>query len=587
MTDIYLLEYLSVLWRRKGLFLTVFLVVFLSSAFFALSWDNYKASATVEVAPPAISTDVVDITNQGNRTAQAMADLQISRLKHKVLSTNSLAEIITRLDLYPDKRKSIPIAYIAAEMKKNISLELLSTSLANPASAQKASALQLSAIAFTISFKYSDPYLAQQTVNELVSRFLDEDIQERKNVARKTSEFLKGQIDVLAQSLAEQEERIAEFRAAHGNVQPDALAFNQQASIATSARFHAIESEIVSNMGRIGALRAQLAQTDPYTRISENGEVLTTPYMQLKLLRSQYATLSARYGSEHPDVVRVIRQINALERELDPSSERAGLKAKTSNIEAQLIRLRDTYGESHPDIRSLKTQKSRLEGQLSSITADNINPEAVKKDADNPVYLQILAEIEAAEKKQEALTIQKEAIRKQQEQYISAITENPEAEKKMAALARDYDNSILLYKELKAKKLAADISQTIELGRIGQRLTMIDAPELPLGTSPPRKIFLAAGFILAVMSATCCVVLYQILSRRVMGPYHLESLVGVAPLVTIPRIWTLEEKLRFASSLTKIFYGSAIALIVFIAIFFTFVTPLDIFWVELMRRIGP
>ncbi|MFP4386456.1 MAG: hypothetical protein ACLFRA_04510, partial [Alphaproteobacteria bacterium] len=81
--------------------------------------------------------------------------------------------------------------------------------------------------------------------------------------------------------------------------------------------------------------------------------------------------------------------------------------------------------------------------------------------------------------------------------------------------------------------------------------------------------------------------IYQILSRRVMGPYHLESLVGVAPLVTIPRIWTLEEKLRFASSLTKIFYGSAIALIVSIAIFFTFVTPLDIFWVELMRRIGP
>lgn len=592
MTEINILEYALVLWRRRRLFFIVFSLVFLSSAIFALNWKNYKASASVEVAPPEISTDVVEISESGNNAVAAMADLQISRLKQKVLSTNSLAEIITRLDLYPEQRKRVPIAYIAEGMRENIHLELLSTSLANPASAQKASALQLSAIAFTISFKYSNPYLAQQTVNALVSRFLDEDIKERRNMAKNTSEFLQSQMDVLSKSLAEQEEKIAIFRAENGNVRADSLAFNQQASIATSARMHSIQSEIMSNMGLLGTLRAQLTQTDPYIRISENGELLTTPSVQLKMLRSQYATLTAKYGSQHPDVVKVLRQIKAMEENLDPASETAGLRTEIADIEAKLEKMQDTYGANHPDIVSLKRQKSELNQQLASLEKSSAGKNggnssaSIKSDADNPAYLQILAQIEAAEKKQEALKIQKEEINKQQEEYSYAITENPEAERELALLARDYDNSTALYRELKARKLAADISETIEQGRIGQRLSVINAPELPLRTSPSRKIFILAGFVFAMMCAMGSVFLHQIISSRIMGPHHLESLVGVAPLVTIPRILTLEESIKARRLFKSSVFIALIAFIVLIISFFMFVIPADVFMIMVMQRLG-
>jgi uncharacterized protein involved in exopolysaccharide biosynthesis len=591
MTEINILEYALVLWRRRRLFFAVFFIVFFAFAFFALNWKNYKAFATVEVAPPEISTDAIEIS-EPNNTVAAMADLQISRLKQKVLSTNSLAEIITRLDLYPEQRKRIPIAYIAEGMRENIGLNLLSTSLANPASAQKASALQLSAIAFTISFKYSNPYLAQQTVNALVSRFLDEDIKERKNTAKKTSLFLQSQMDVLSKSLAEQEEKVAIFRAANGNIRPDSLAFNQQASIAMSARMHSIQSEIMSNMGLLGTLRDQLTQTDPYIRISENGEFLTTPSVQLKMLRSQYATLIAKYGSEHPDVVKVLRQINSMEENLNPASETAGLKSEIADIQANLEKMQDTYGANHPDIVSLKRQKSELKQQLVSLEKSSKeknggnNSSSIKSDADNPAYLQILAQIEAAEKKQEALKTQKEEIKKQQEEYAYAITENPEAERELALLARDYDNSIALYRELKARKLASDISETIEQGRIGQRLTVINAPELPLKTSPSRKIFILAGFVFAVMCATGSVFLHQIISRRVMGPHHLENIIGVAPLVTIPRIWTLEESIRAKRLFKGALFIALIASIVLVVLFFVFVMPTDVFMAIVMQRLG-
>lgn len=584
MTEIYPLEYMSVLWRQKRLFLAVFFLVFALCIIFVFNWKNYKAVATVQVAPPEISTEIVKAGLSGKEKVEVLADLQISRLKQKVLSTKSLAEIITQLNLYPEQRKAIPIAYVAQLMRKKVRIQLLSTSLANPASARKASALQLSAIAFIIGFEYKTPYLAQQTVKVLVSRFLDEDIKERRSTARKTSDFLQGQIDMLKKSLSLQEEKIAEFRAKNGDIRPDALAFNQQASIETASRLHAIQSEIMSNMGLIGTLRSQLAKTDPYIRVSEDGRLLTTPYLQLKMLKSRYASLTAKYGAQHPDVIKVSRQINAMKRNIDPSSLISGLKAESEDIQAELGKLQNIYSEDHPDVLSLNKKKASLEKQLTVLEKSYVNNnkkknsfiENIKSDADNPAYLQILTQIEAAEKKQEALKYQREEIKKRQEEYMAAIANNPEAEKKLAALSRDYDNSIALYRELGAKKLAADISKTIEQGSIGQRLTIINSPELPRKTSPSRIMFIFVGFFIALICAIGSVVMYQILGRNVMGANHLETLIGVAPLATVPYIRSIEEKQKLKNFYLRIMLVASIGMMAMLIMFLFYIMPLDI-----------
>jgi len=206
------LEYISVLRRKKFIFAAVFSVLFLISFFYALNWSKYKAFATVEVARPEISLEALETSGSVTQSVEALADLKISRLKQTVFSTASLAEIIAKLDLYSEARQGTPIAYIAQGMRNKINVSLVSTSLANPASAQKASALQLSAIAFVISFEYNEPLKAQKTVNELVTRFLDQDLKERRKTAQATSEFLQGQIDMLEESLQEQEKKIADFR---------------------------------------------------------------------------------------------------------------------------------------------------------------------------------------------------------------------------------------------------------------------------------------------------------------------------------------------------------------------------------------
>ncbi len=590
MTAFYPLEYLSVLKRRKTVFFSVFGVIFLAAFIFALKWSRYEASAMVEVARPEISMDAVETQDDRVQSAEAMADLEISRLKQKVLSTSSLAEIIAKLDLYPGARKNTPIAYIAEGMRKKIDIRLVSTSLANPASAQKASALQLSAIAFVLSFEYSNPLLAQKTVNELVSRFLDEDLKERRETAQKTTEFLEGQIDILSQALEEQEQKIAEFRVKNGNIRPDALAFNQQASITTTSRLLSIESDIISNLGRIGALRSQLAQTEPYSRVvSDDGAVLTTPAIQLRALKSQYAELTAKYGPDHPDVIKISRQISAMEKDVRPSGRGAGvsarLKAKIEDVKAKLDVAKKTYGEEHPDYLSLKKQLESLQAQVKNAGSSG-GGLSVKTDADNPAYLQIVAQLDSAQTQQEALEKQRDEIKAQQDDYQKAIAANPEVEQKMAALARDYDNMMVMYRELKAKKLAADMNQTIEEGHVGRRLAVIDPPELPLKTQPSRSLILGVGFFLAVFAGLGSVLVLQILSQSIVGPHHLESLTGVAPLVTIPRLRTLDERVEIRKFIFGVLLVAPVVIVVLSLIWLLTLMPFDVLVAAMGRKIG-
>ena len=589
MTAMNPLEYISVIRRRIIPFLAVSGTLFVISLIFAINWSKYKAYATVEVARPEISMEALENSNGSAPSASDLADLQISRLRQSVLSTSSLAEIIAKLDLYPKAREKTPIAYIAQDMSKKINLKLVSTSLANPASAQKATAMQLSAIAFVLSFEYSDPLKAQKTVNELVTRFLDADLKERRKTAQKTSEFLQGQIDILTQSLEEQEKKIAEFRAKNGNIRADALAFNQQASITTTSRLLSIESEIVSSLGLIGALRAQLAQTDPYSLIvAESGETLTTPAIQLRALKSKYATLKSKYGSKHPDLLKTARQIKALEKEVDGEYEdpSAQIKAKIYDLEAQIKTTENAYGKDHPDLKQLVSQLEKLKAELQKNEGGAYSKIDIKEDADNPAYLQIVAQLQAAEKQQEALIKQRDEIKKQQENYQSAIEANPVSEQHLASLTRDYDNMMLLYRELTARKLAADMSKTIEEGHSGHRLAVINPPELPRGTSPSRKLILLAGMIFSAMAGLGTVLGLQILSQKVIGPKHLESILGVPPMITIPAFKSYDEKIEFAHLAKKALIAAPIVLVVILIIFFTFIMPFDVFEAVVSRKVG-
>lgn len=548
MDEFTLSDALAILNRWKRIFLITALTIAVLTTSFALRWSNYRSVATVQIERPDVSANVAVLQYASTSdVSQALADQRISEIQQKVTSTASLIEIITKLNLYADLRRNTPVADIADAMRKRIKVDLISTMLANPASASKISANDLSAIAFNISFDYSEPLATQQVVDELTSRFLDEDLKDMRKKSEQTSEFLQTQIEQLEKSMSEQEAKIAERQKTYGTNRPEALLFNQQTLANLTMSLNGIESQITASEGAQGNLRAQLAAIDPYSRLIADGQILTSPSTQLKALQSQYATLTAQYAHDHPDVVKLRNQIASLKEQTGLKSRKLdnNLKAQILDAKTNLAAARKTYGPDHPDVQSLQTQLAKLEDQAAKqISTSVYNSANIATDADNPQYLQVVAQIKASEDQKKALETQRQGLQQQLASYKNAVLANPEAEREIATLTRDYDNAKIRYAELQSKKATADMQLSMQRDRKGARLTVINPPELPTQTRPSRMVLLVAGLLVALTAGIASVVCFHHASRIILGDRQINAIVGVPPLVMIPRMLTDTEQVR-------------------------------------------
>jgi uncharacterized protein involved in exopolysaccharide biosynthesis len=591
MEELSLYDIFSILKRRRRYILLTGGVLFAIVIFAAAHWSNYRSTATVQIEQSNVSEALAAPTGSNpEEMTEALADQRISQVEQTVTSLDSLSAIINKFNLYPDARKTTSMAALAAKMAKKIDLTFIGSTLSNPAEAQKASAEQLSAIAFTLSFDYDDPKITQQVTNELVSRFLEEDLELRRHQAEETSNFLGAQIASLETTMADQEKKIADFRAQHGDSGPAALMFNQQALESTNLELQNIETEISTNEGTEGNLRAQLATVDPYTRVIADGQVLTTPAIQLKALQSQYATLSGQYGPEHPDVVKLKHQIEALQaeqksdKEGSSSVDTAGLQAQIEDVKTNLAAAKATGGDSNPNVIGLQRQLKKLQVRLAS-AGQSAEDNDTKRDADNPAYLQLVSQLHSTQEQHKSLLAQRDALLAQQEKYQHAVAENPIDEQQMESLSRDYDNEQLRYRELKEKKMAADMSEQLEAGRKGQRLIVNVPPNLPTKTHPSRLLIMAGGLVLSVIGGLGAALLVEATSQNLYGGHQLAQITGTLPLVTVPHISTAAE-IAHTRRLRPLIIAGIIGSIVLAAFLFPYlIMPYDVFWSTVTQKL--
>ena len=565
MEELTIRDMLAILVRQRRTFFLTSGVIFAITMVFVFHWSNYRSTATVQIEQSYIAANI----SNANATVETLADQRINQIQQKVTSLESLAEIITKFNLYPETRDTVPIATTADKLRSKIKVDLVSGNLSNPAAAQKQTAEQLSAIAFNLSFDYTDPQITQQVTDELVTRFLDEDLKQRRQEAQETSSFIDSQIKALENSMAEQEKAIADYRAKHGESGPAALMFNQQAAANLSMSLQNLDSQITTNEGIQASLRSQLVLADPYSRVLAEGQLVTTPAVQLKALQSQYATLTSQYGPNHPDVIKARRQIAALQAQMPSESNSAQLEAKIADIKTNLAAAKATKGANHPDVQSLEQQLKSLQSQQPK-TSSKTNEDGIKNDADNPAYLQLASQLKSAQAQHKSLLAQRDSMLEQQTKYEQLIAANPGIEQEMAKLTRDYDNAQLRYREMRERKMAADMNQQLELDRKGQRLIVINPPAIPDSTQPKRSLLCLGALLFACIIGLSSVIIAEIIKQNVHGANHIAQLVGAPPLVIIPHMYTELEKdpvsriiapLLFATSLVSVLWHGIASLV--------------------------
>ncbi len=580
-------DYLAIILRRKKAFLVAFVLVFALALVGTFNWSKYRSTATIQVVPSDIPEGMT--VPQGMNAAdlmQALVDQRITQIQQIVTSTSSLVEIITKFDLYRGMRERTPISEIAGGMEDHIRLQMVGADIANPAAASKLRAGQMGAIAFTLSFDYYDPLRTQQVTNELVSRFLDEDLKQRRAQARETSAFLEAQISETEKSMLEQERKVAEYRDEHPNARPESLAFNRQMAATTALTLQNLQAQAGSLQRSREDLRGQIASTEPYTRVIDDGQVMTTPATQLKALEARLAAISGQYGPRHPDVVKLKAQIESLRAEARDEGQTATLEKQLSDARAQLARAEKVYGPNHPDTRRAEQRIQALEARLAAASRGRNSHRLIKDDADNPAYLMLVAQMNGMEEQLNAVRQQMAEVQKQHDQYQAAVAAAPAIEQEMAVLTRDYDNSVARYRDLTVKKQVADMTAQMEQSRKAQRLSVINPPEVPTQTRPPRKLLLVGGFLFAVLCGFAAIITTEVLSRRIHGAGHLAAITGLSPLVIIPHIYTKEERRRRRNRYLFAFGGMTAAVGAAVMVFDRVVMPVDLAWTLVQLKLG-
>jgi len=588
-----LLGYLAIARQRRvwliasfalGLLVTVALALFLPSRF--------RSAGTILIEQQEMPQELV------RSTVTSYADERVQVISKRVMTTETLLGIIRRYDLYAKERATDTREALLAKMRKDIGLKMISADVIDPRSGHPTSAT----IAFEVAFTSRNPDLAAKVANELTTLYLNENLNNRTQLARDAATFLESEGDRLNHRIGELEAELARFKDKHFHQLPELTQLNMQLLDHTDEELRTQAARQASLEQQKVYLEAQLAQIKPNSVVfSETGERILTSNDRLKMARSQLDSARASYGPDHPDVVRLQRQVDGLEKELSAKdksgsagagdADRNDLQRRLENTRAALAAAEAKYSPEHPDRIRLQREVDSLQEQVAKLPPAPATPAPTSKvgpvDADNPAYIQIQAQLAATLNDMDALTQQTAKLRARSEELARNISLSPQVEQQYRELTRDYDNTRLKYQELRSKQSEAKVAQNLEADRKGERFTLIEPPLPPEEpVSPNRTLILIAGVILSGGLAAGVLWLLETFDSSVRGRFDLMKLTGVPPLALVPYIGTETERIVSRRRL-RIAWGSAVAsLFVFVALTHFFYQPLDVLWFTWARRLG-
>ena len=247
------------------------------------SWflaPRYKSATQILVEQQALPTNYV--------TPNVSDDLQgrLQTITQQILSRTRLLHIIDELHLYSGMQANEEEK--VERMRKDIAIELV-----------RDGANQVTA--FNVSFSSSDPFTAQQATSELTNLFINENLEARQQESEGTTKFLVDQLETARKSLADQEEKVREFKSQHMGELPGQLGTNLQI-------LSGLQGQLQSEADAINAAKQQHAylQTlvDQYRALQSSPKTSDGAPIGLPALDEELQTLEKSAGRPQLTVYR-------------------------------------------------------------------------------------------------------------------------------------------------------------------------------------------------------------------------------------------------------------------------------------------
>jgi uncharacterized protein involved in exopolysaccharide biosynthesis len=592
-----LITYLSAMRHRRVWLISAFAFGLVVAVLLALLLPaKFRSAGTILIEQQEMPQDFV------RSTITSYADQRVQVISKRVMTTETLMNIVRRYDLYPKLRAAGTREALLKQMSKDIGLKMISADVIDPRSGRPTSAT----IAFEVSYTSVNPELAAKVANELTTLYLSENLNNRTQTARDAAQFLESEGDRLNRHIGELEADLAKFKDKHSQQLPELTTLNMQLMDRVEEELRTQEARKSSLEQQRVYLEAQLVQLKPNSAIfSETGERILSSADRLKMARSQLDSAKAVYGRDHPDVIRLQREVSGLEQGVSAAEAARSvptgaafdgndLKRRLQSAQAALALAESRYGPEHPDrirlqreVESLQAQVAAAAGADTAAPATNTSRKLKPIEADNPAYVQIQAQLSGTVNDIDATDEQIRKLRVQVAEYRQNLSLGPQVEQQYRELLRDYDNTKLKYMEVRSKETEAKAAQNLETDRKGERFTLIDPPLPPEEpVSPNRRLIIALGLLLSVGLAVGLLYLLENVDRSVRGRFDLLSLTGVPPLALVPHIQTDSDRRAERRRMRLVVTGAMASLTIAVALTHFLYRPLDVLWFTLARRMG-
>ncbi len=570
-------DYLAAFRRRKTLILLAGGILLILSLAAAFLWPaTYKSMATILIEEQEIPSELV------HSTITSYADQRIETIKQQVMSRTTLWKVLEQYNLYLDLRRTNAAEEVVKRFIKDIEVEVISADVVDKRTQHPTKAT----IAFTVAYKSNSPDLAQKVANELTSLFLGQNLKSRERQAQEATSFLQQEADNLSKHIGEMDDKIAAFKQRAKGALPELMPVNQQMMNQADRELMDIDQQVRSLDERKSYLEGELATIKPNTPImSVTGERILDSVERLRALRAEYAGASANLAPDHPDIMKMKQEIEALEkgtghpRDIEETSK-ALVEARTT-----LTTYSERMGKDHPDVVQIQRKVEALEQEVRQLKVTPYKNSTQRPE--NPAYINLQAQLNSVTSSLGALVITRVDVKRQRQDYATRLERTPEIEPDYLVLTRDRDTSGQKYQDIRSRLLEAKVSEGLEVQRKGERFSLIDPPSLPEKPEKPnRSAIVLLGFILALVGGLSSGAAAESLDHSIRTPEQLAQLTQLFPLAVIP-FMPNEQDLSLALKRRRFLQGAGVgAVVTALALLHVFVLPLDVLWFAALRRFG-
>lgn len=578
-------EYVAAVKRRKFQILVIAGLLALVTVVLAMTLPpSYRSTATILVQEQEIPQDFV------RSTVTSFADERIQVISQQVMTRAVLLSLADKYGLYANRRAYETAEEILDRMRRDIKLSTINADITDRRSGSRGSAT----IAFQLSYESSSPQSAQRVVNELVSLYLNENVKTRQQRAAETNTFVTEEAERLGAQISEMEAKLADFKQRNQGRLPELAQANAASLDRLDGELARIERDMSAIEDRKAYIEREIAAIKdlppPPTNISPDKSL--DPAERLKYAQAQYTSLSGVYSEEHPDLVRLRREMASLKREIGKDNvEAADSEVQTKRLQeqrAQLASMQDKYSEDHPDILKLKRSIAALEdAQKSASKAVPKKPAVTNRYTESPLLITLRSQFDGANAELKQLRALKKDYQHRMQVVERRVEQTPLVEKEYLDLIRDHENATSRYREIRAKQMQAEIAESLEKDRKAERFTLIDPPQLPERPySPNRPMILAVGILLSLGGGVGFAALREAMDRSIKGIRDLGRSVNIPVLGQVPYIESNEDRARRTRSRRLTIFALLGVIVLLLLFVHFFVMELPIVWYQLSRRAG-